>query len=225
MRKLLLSSVAALLVASPAAAGNGPYVGVQGGLNLANDADLQVDDTQAGGELDFSPGFTLGATAGWAVDTSGNPNEGLALRPELEISYRANDTDTALVAAPTVGNAAIAQFDGDQTSWTGMANLWLDYQVGRFIPYAGGGVGLSRVAWDAEYTPGSVSVDDSDTVFAYQAGFGSAYQLGGGLSVTADYRYYATADLSLEGSAGATSGSVTAESSNHTFMVGLRYGF
>jgi outer membrane autotransporter protein len=112
--------------------------------------------------------------------------------------------------------------DGDISTFSGLANAWVDYRVGRFTPYIGGGIGLANVSANEISIAGTDVVDDSDTVFAYQVGTGVAYSLTQNFSLTLDYRYFATSDPKLTDEAG---GDLEAEVSNHSILAGVRYGF
>jgi opacity protein-like surface antigen len=102
-----------------------------------------------------------------------------------------------------------------------MANLWYDYDLGNnFSAIFGGGLGAAHL--NVEYNAalptyfGSTAqyrVDDGGWGFAYQVGAGLGYDLGGGMMLSAQYRYFATSDIDV----GRTDLSVT----SHNFLVGL----
>jgi opacity protein-like surface antigen len=100
-----------------------------------------------------------------------------------------------------------------------MANVLLDIDTGtQFTPYVGAGVGWGEVRVDGLSLagfPGLGSIDDEDTVFAFQAIAGVAFDVTQQISLTADYRFFLTEDPEFDG--------VDVENRNHTLMFGARY--
>jgi len=114
--------------------------------------------------------------------------------------------------------AAAAQSDGELTSFSLMANVWYDYQLGDDSPYAlilGGGIGMAkldvdyraRVTFPANalgvytFPPATDTARTSaeDWVFAWQAGAGLGYEFNNGMMLSAQYRYFATGDVDVGG--------------------------
>ncbi len=101
--------------------------------------------------------------------------------------------------------------EGDVTAFALMANLWYDFPIRNtnVTPFFGAGVGVA--ALDVSYAgevlftgqntgAGSIVTfvsDTDDTVLAWQVGGGLGFDLGQGISLTAQYRYFATEDLTL----------------------------
>jgi len=110
---------------------------------------------------------------------------------------------------------------GEVSAWSIMANLWYDYELGGNVhAIMGGGVGGARLdlSYNAAmptYFSGTARyhVDDQAWGFAYQAGVGLGYDLGDGIMLSAQYRYFATTDVDL----GRTNLSIK----SHNFLVGL----
>lgn len=204
--KHVLPAVVMLLGSVSAASAQSIYYGAHGGLNLAHDSDFGPSGSTL--ELSFDPGFAIGGFVGYEF--------GGGLRAEGELSYRANDGDSFL----GVG------LDGDVTSLAFMVNGFYDFDIGSpFTPYVGGGVGVASVSLNDVGAVGIVLADDDDVVFAYQLGFGVGYELSPTLTLTADYRYFATADG--EFTTGPLLGGIVVdgEYSNSTFLVGARATF
>jgi OOP family OmpA-OmpF porin len=65
-------------------------------------------------------------------------------------------------------------------------------------------------------------LDDSDSVFAYQAIAGLGYHLNWRTQLFADYRYFAAADSSLSTR---TNVSVVVDYADYTLLFGLRFSF
>lgn len=234
MRSVNTLSLSLLLLASAlttpthgAFAQDGIYIAGLGGLNFASDADFSFEGPTLtngfGGEVDYDPGFHIGAAAGYALDLEGDPAEGLGLRPEIEISYRHSGIDSLF--DDTFGT--FTDVDGRLTNLSGMANLWLDYKLRELTPYVGFGVGVSRVKFaDVSITNVDI-IDDSDVQFAYQLGAGIAYSLNSTIDLTAGYRFFATLEPSFE-AANAFAPVETVENVDnysHSVLLGVRYNF
>jgi len=126
---------------------------------------------------------------------------------------------TTPLSGTTTGNFTS---NGQAETWSIMANVWYDYNLGNGVTaIVGGGIGAAHV--DLEYNAavptyfgGTVryGLDDSGWGFAYQLGVGLGYDLGGGMTLSAEYRYFGTTDVDV----GATDIGID----SHNFIVGLR---
>ena len=215
----------ALCVPSVASAANGFYVGGYGGLNFLSDVDTNSVQGNVSTSSEYDTGYALGAVAGYSFDLDQSRADGLALRTELDVGYRENSIDS-IDGTGTFGNATLSgrtsNVSGDVSTFSGLANAWVDYRVGRITPYVGGGIGLANVSANGISALGVEAVDDSDTVFAYQLGTGVAYNLTEQFALTLDYSYFATSDPELTDEAG---GDFEAEVASHSVMAGVRFGF
>ena len=212
MRRLSLALAVATLGVSSAAMAqgyNGWYLGARGGATWLEDSSSNVGGTSVG--LDYDRGYNLGGSVGYQF---GGP-----FRLEAEVVYRKNDIDTFTVNGARLGGAA-----GDVSSLALMVNGFYDIQTGTaFTPYVGLGVGYARVSTDGITATGAgATISDDDNKFAYQAIAGLAYQLTPEVSLTADYRYFATQDPKFRVSTGAT---IETEYKTHNVMVGLMLRF
>jgi len=198
---LALAAGLALPLAAEAQPRQGVYIGMGGGVNFHEDAD--IDGTRLTGEAEFDVGFALQGVVGFAFNGP---------RLEGELSYRQNDTDSS--AATNLGGTAINTTpDGDITTLAGMVNLYYDIGTGTIVtPYLGAGIGGAYAEHD--------DIGD-EVVFAYQGIAGLSVNLGDNIDGFADYRYFATTQI--EG--GDIGRAADIENANHTLMVGLRYYF
>lgn len=179
------------------------YYGAHGGLNLAHDAD--ATDGVVTEEVAYDLGFAFGGFVGYDL--------GNGLRLEGEVTYRVNDFDT-------LGGIS---FGGDVSSLALMANGFYDFDSGSpFVPYVGAGAGVANVSANDINFLGIQVVDDDATVFAYQLGVGVGYEVSPTLTLTADYRYFATADVDLNDTGGFP---FEFEYANSTFLIGARASF
>ncbi len=197
---------AVLLAVAPAIAAAesiNVYVDIAGGANFLEDSD--ISGTGLSTEADFDPGFAIKAAIGNAL--------GSGLRFEAEVAYRQNDADS-------VGGSSA---DGDVSAWSLMGNAIYDIKTGgRLTPYIGVGAGVAGIDWNDVSPVGGGSVDDNDTVFAYQGIAGAAYAINDNLQLTLDYRYFATEEPDLTTSTGTN---FDADYQSHSIMVGLRWTF
>jgi len=126
--------------------------------------------------------------------------------------YTSGNPFTFSTAAPfssAVSNfAGSARGTGEVTSFSIMANLWYDFDLGNqspIVPFIGGGIGLAQVG--VEYdgrialpsTTIAFSTDEDDWTFAWQLGAGLGYEFGNGMMISAQYRYFATGDITIAG--------------------------
>ena len=174
------------------------YVSVFGGLNHTTESDITDKFVVAGveatarGSLETDNGYVAGLTIGKKFDN---------ISLELELSYRENDLDeltfdsiSALgtTIAINLGNVPI---EGTQSSRSAMINGWFDLPMDSLTPYVGGGVGISNVNLEVDSIAGAAATfDESDTVFAFQAGAGIKFSVSGSTSIDLGYRFFAAHD-------------------------------
>jgi outer membrane protein OmpA-like peptidoglycan-associated protein len=202
-----LLATAFLTAASAAAMAQqttGLYLGLGGGANWARDAEFEGGGINTEAEYD----------TGWAGIGAIGYGFGNGLRLELELGYRTNDIDSV---------QGVTGASGDTSVWSGMVNALYDIPTGWVVnPYIGVGAGYARVKVDGAAISPTVSIDDSDGVFAYQGIVGASYGITPNLKLALDYRYFATLDPEFSTSTGT---SVDGEYSAHTVLIGLRWEF
>ena len=184
------------------------YVAVQGGIAKPEKHDFL---TSAGAKVttEMKDGYVVVGAVG---RKSGN------VRMELEGSFRKSDVENHVTTgAPLAGSRGKAKV------MAGMANAYFDIPTTSSVqPYIGGGVGVANVDYsDYATTSTGVVMDDDNSAFAYQGMAGVAMPLNGRLSLNAEYRYFATADVEVQNG---TRKSDT-EYKTHNFVVGARYAF
>lgn len=119
-------------------------------------------------------------------------------RLEGELSGRNNDLDLDLNGEVTNGALMI----------NGVYEVPMTEQ---FTPLILGGIGLSQVTGKI---PG---VNEDETTFAYQVGFGVEYPMTTHLSFEVAYRFFGTPNITLQ--------TVDVTNYNHTGLFGLTYAF
>jgi len=201
--------VGTALVAAPALAfaGNGPYIGIEGGANWERPQNIFIGGAKAD-ELHFKPGWAAGLVGGYSFANG--------FRPELELNFRRNELGRVVPATAQVG--------GFENAQTVMANLWYDFKAptGFFSvvhPYIGGGVGGVRFASRHFVVAAGPQPNDWTTKFGYQGGAGIGVDLTQRLTMSADYRF-------IQSNRGSTQFSGASERYRaNTAMLGVRYSF
>jgi len=126
-------------------------------------------------------------------------------------------------AGSTAGNFSSS---GDAQVWSLMANLWYDFNFMGLNPegfhtFVGGGIGVANIDLEYEASAGTYfggtigySLDDSAMGFAYQIGGGVGFELGGGMMLSAQYRWFGTSDVDL--------GNTDLRVESHNALIGLQ---
>lgn len=209
MRKFTILAVALLWPFSVFAQDNRFYVGIHGGGLFVEDSD--VSNSGASGTIEFDPGFAVGGVFGYKLKQG--------VRFEGEYTYRRAGADGGCVSGVGCASASGDTIDGHADAHAIMANVFYEPKFGKWLPYVGGGLGIGVVGYEADGTIAGISVeaDDSDAVFAYQAGAGIGYELTENHLVSLGYRYWATTDPELDGA--------DAEVGTHSILAELRTTF
>ena len=202
MRKYLIAAGAAAVIATPAAAAtDGPYVGIEGGVTIPQSTDLDIilnnTSVTPNTSSTFSDGYRDRYKKGYDVDLIAGFKLGL-LRLEAEGGYqRAKVKDQTVstdlisavgTAAGTTATAANFPVGSHMGVAKLMANALVDGDFGGgFGGYAGGGAGR---AW-ANYA------GDKDSAWAFQGIAGLRYALTPNLDAGVKYEYFHTAKLNF----------------------------
>ncbi|CAK0758975.1 Outer membrane protein OmpA-like peptidoglycan-associated protein [Azospirillaceae bacterium] len=208
-KHLLLGSLALLLLPAVAhARSEGVYVGGSAGVNFTQDSKTNFGAASTTTKYDIGPAGLISLGYGFAN----------GLRTELEGGYRHNT-----VQGVSNNNFAIVGPGGKIDTWSIMGNVLYDFNTGTpFTPYIGAGVGMGVVSARLTGTNFASPVyKGTDSDLAYQGIAGASYEINKNLSLTADYRYFATTDTRISGNAGKWK----VENDNHTVSVGLRWTF
>ena len=196
---------------------------VSGNAGAVNLRDAEFTDTFTGGsatgDVEFDTGYGVSGALGYAWDP---------FRLEGEISYRRNDldkvqVDTLSVAGVVFTSLGTFDFEGDTTALGFMANGWYDVDTGTpWVPFLGAGLGVARLNIDIESIAGvAITYDESDTVFAYQAGAGIGYKFTPEIMATLSYRFFGTSDPTFDDGVD----KIEAEYRSHNIWAGLIFRF
>ncbi len=210
---LLLAPCPAALAMEWEGMDNGGYFSVRGGVSHLADQDF---DTLAGT-------VTTKAKASWVGTAAIGVRISPHLRAEVEGGYQTNELDEAHIPGHGPGTGT-KPASGDVSIRSGMANLYYDmFQKTRLSPYVGAGVGMANVKYRETCVNGvPFTADDDDTVLAGQAMVGVRYRFNPDVAGTAEYRYFRTADVKVNGAGG---GTADVETASHNAMVGLELKF
>ncbi len=252
LRLLLGATVLSAMAAAPGKAFaqpvSGVYIGAGGGANFMQQQ--RNDSVTYSGQ----PRIPLSGSSARDTGVTGVASVGYGfgngLRIELEGDYRYNRISKSSSGNTAFGNAT--SDGGREQKYGSMVNLMFDLDVGSpyVFPYIGGGAGYSWVDQQRRTTgalsvlaptgglaggpAASVFTSGVDGSFAYQAIAGLSFPVPPvvGLSLTAEYRYFALSgdrnytETITGTNVGAFSRQLKVTNDyNHSLMLGLRYAF
>lgn len=206
----------------------GWYAGFTAGISSPKDSNAtDIFDSTAM----FDTGLAANGTVGYGLST-------LPIRVEFEGGYSRSDldkirfgNDQGLGVALGLGNQSGIEIDseGKISTLSGIINAIYDIKTGTsFTPYIGAGAGLARISVKAS-TLGQTLVDDSATVFTYQAKAGVSCALSNSTSLDLGYTYRTAQDPKLTANdipvLGAIGGRIKGEYAAQLVTVGLRMTF
>jgi len=113
---------------------------------------------------------------------------------------------------------ATAKASGEVQAFSVMANVWYDWDLGEgnpIHPFVGAGVGAvdlsvklsghavlptnTAVMFGTYQNTAKFATDTDDWTWGWQAGAGLAYEFGNGMSLSAQYRYFSTGNITVAG--------------------------
>lgn len=179
----------------PPVYGTGWYAAIQAGINahqnIVDDGDVTLGGFRFSLEDNSDVGWFGGGKVGYVFGTG-------PIRPAIELDafYNSFDADVTIR-----GNGDEAHVGGDVDSGAFLANFILRFDLGRFQPYIGGGVGFHYTEFnDPVVTVAGQSyegVGDDVTDFAWQLIGGADYYFTEKFSLFLEYKY-----LNYEGTGG-----------------------
>lgn len=212
MTKLITVTCSVLLVlfSSLAYSADKNYGRFSMGLTVPANAYLK-DPLTAPGEM-VKTKYKAGVSAAVAMG-----HEFEKFRIEGETIYQKNEFDIASFSGTEI------TLDGEISILSFLINGYFDYKTrSNFTPYAGGGLGISRIQVKDLSIPISEGVDiscsmDEDYIFTYQLGVGVGYAVMDDVSIDLNYRYLVPSDPDYD--------TTKAEFSSHNVYLGLRIYF
>lgn len=205
---------------------SGIYIGAGGGANfLQEERAKSVTQNGVRTAIDVRSGFDTGVVGLGSLGYG----FGNGWRVEIEGDYRNNRMNP--VREPLVLSSA-----GREHKYGPMVNVLFDLDIGsRYVfPYVGGGAGYQWVDRRSALSQGIglATTRGVDSSFAYQAIAGLSFPIPPvvGLSLTAEYRYFALAGdrsfgTSVTGVGTSNGRFTTTDNYNHSLLLGLRYAF
>jgi len=123
----------------------------------------------------------------------------------------------------SIKTLAGANYDGNVSVYSLMANGYYDINAGGVKPFIMGGVGIAQAGFNNIKPSGipAATWSSTETTLAYQAGVGLAVPIGNGLNLDAKYRYFSTTNFS----APVTGFNNNTHVSSNSLLVGLRMNF
>jgi len=228
MRKLAIAmALASTALATPAMARDDAwYIGVESGVMLVEDIDLDIAGVSDVATVDTKYGFDVDGLIGYDFGM---------FRAEAEVGYKHALVDEITAVAPgiprgpsrdlTTGNFPGAS--GSTTALSFMVNGLLDFggEEDGLAGFVGGGVGVARVKLDGltiQRPNGGPFLDDSDTGFAWQVIAGVRAPLTDNIDVGVKYRFFNVDNVDLVDDVGR---GVSTRFRSHSLLGSFIYNF
>jgi OmpA-OmpF porin, OOP family len=212
---------AATMLASPAIASDGVYIGVDAGAVSANDSSLDIGVAANAAKIASGKGYDIGIVAGYDFGK---------FRIEAEASSRSADAsgiNVATAGVPLGSAATVTGFgqlaaNGRTNAQSLMANAMVDLgRNGGLQAFIGGGVGIANIR--VKNVIGQpVWLRDSDKGLAWQALAGLRYPLNDHIDVGLKYRFFNGPRAKLTDRLGRD---VVTDFRSHSIMASLAYNF
>lgn len=192
MRKVALGlALATTALSAPAMARDGQwYAGVEGGVMIVEDTELDVNNVDTMVQIDGEDyGYDFDGIVGY--DFGG-------FRTEAEVAYKAVRHDGLVVGAPGIPasgpngglDTGVINTNGRSDALSFMVNGLLDFGDDDGLQgFVGAGIGVARVELTSTYAAPSW-LDDSDTGLAWQALAGVRAPISDNWDVGIKYRYF-----------------------------------
>ncbi len=227
MRKLaVILALATTALSTPALARDDAwYVGVEGGAMLVEDIKFDI-----GAAKDV---VTAHHKAGWDADATVGYDFG-PFRAEAEVGYREASvnrlTSTVTMPIRNAAGAAVNAPPGDY-SYAGGRSSALSFMINGLLDFGdddgvqgfvGPGVGIARVKSKLALNTYQDSLNDSDTVFAWQVIAGVRAPLSDSIDVSLKYRFFNSSLTELVDASGRT---LNGRFRSHSILGGLTFNF
>jgi OmpA-OmpF porin, OOP family len=216
---------AAMIIAAPVSAREGQaYIGVNGGVLLEDQVDVDLADTDPqvnAGFGDTKTGLDADVVLGYDFG---------AFRLEAEGGYKRAAYDgltivnsAFLPGSLTVPAGTVVQNEEDLQIWSGMINGLVEFgNDDGFQVFGGGGVGVANLDLPVVVDGVGTVIDDSATDFAWQLIAGARVALSDNVDLGVKYRYFVADGFELEAADGTA---LEADFSSHSVLASLTYNF
>src|SRR5687768_7120714 len=235
MRKLAIGiALASTMLATPALARDGSvYAGIEGGLMLVEDTELDYRDDDGIGLAEIGDGVRVNHKTGFDVDGIVGYDFG-GVRVEGELAYKRASVDEVELNTALGGAGAVPlDADGRASVISAMANILLDFgDDDGWSGYVGPGIGFAKVKYNVDVDDVGVGFRDSDGAMAWQVVAGIRRALSDNLDLGLKYRFFNVKKFKLSddeapGPLGPTSNAVdlTGRFRSHSLLLSLIYNF
>jgi OmpA-OmpF porin, OOP family len=221
----LLLAGAAMAVTAPALAREGQaYIGINGGVILEDQVDVDlVDtdprinaafaDTKTGVDADVVLGYDFGA-----------------FRLEAEGGYKQAGYDGLTVLSTVilpdgvvVPPGTVVQNEEDLKIWSGMVNALVEFGSDDGLQiYGGGGVGVANIDLPVRVAGVGTVIEGNETEFAWQLIAGARLALSDNVDLGVKYRYFVADNFQFEAANGST---LESDFDSHSILASLTYNF
>jgi outer membrane protein OmpA-like peptidoglycan-associated protein/opacity protein-like surface antigen len=227
MRKLAVTlALATTALSTPALARDDAwYVGVEGGAMLVEDIKFDVGTAKEA--------VTVNHKAGWDADAVVGYDFG-PFRAEAEVGYRSavvTSVNSSVSLPGRTASGAAYTFPAGNREYAGGRSSALSFMVNGLLDFGedtgvqgfvGGGVGVARVKNTIALNTYQDSLDDSDTVFAWQAIAGIRAPLSDSIDISLKYRFFNADNVKLTDVSGRA---FEGRFRSHSILGGLIFNF
>jgi OOP family OmpA-OmpF porin len=243
MRNYLLAAVAAAALATPAMARDkSVYVGVDAGVMLVEDTNLDLNyDYDIDFTYDFDDALTIDHNLGFDVDLVAGYDFGL-VRGEIELGYKRASVDEVQVSSdaiefftgvPDTNPTEPFDGDGDVRVWSAMANILFDFgDEDGWSGFLGAGAGWANVKYDFDIGSRSLgipsainaTVSDDDGAIAWQILAGIRKAITPNIDLGLKYRFFNVSKLDFN-EPGLDFTELDGRFRSHSLLLSLMYNF
>jgi len=196
-----------------------PYIEYMVGVSIVPDQTLQGSGATGSGLWGRAEQDSAGYFVGGAVGARFLEH----FRTEMQFGFRSTEVKKIAV------QPGPRDSDGDLSLFSVMANGYVDWDLGvGVIPFIGAGIGWGMPRLDAENNGNrlrQLSIDDTDSVFVWNAMLGGTLPISEVAELSLGYRYVQTEDIKLKSTIGGTGQRVKFEYDAHEVYLGLRFNF
>ena len=225
MRKLaIMAALASTALATPAVArDNSWYVGVEGGLMLVEDTELDYFYDDGETVVDVANGIVLDHNVGVDVDLIAGYDFG-GFRVEGELGWKRASLDEARIDGTVIDDlTGVYEVDGSVRVLSAMINGLLDFgDDDGWSGYVGAGVGLAKIKHSIDVAD-FADESESDGAMAWQVIAGLRTAVSDNVDVGLKYRFFNTAKFKYGNET--EFGELEGKFRSHSLLLSLIYNF
>jgi outer membrane protein OmpA-like peptidoglycan-associated protein/opacity protein-like surface antigen len=202
MRKLAIAvALASTALATPALARDKAwYVGVEGGAMIVEDINFDIGAVPQAAKVNHDYGYDVDGVVGYDFGI---------FRVETEVGYKSASVDSYNATVPTpafTGSGSLVNVPAGSYNYAGGKTTALSFMLNGLLDFGsddelqgfvGGGVGVARVKSSYGLNTNGDFLDDSDTVFAWQAIAGIRAPITKNIDASLKYRFFNADNVKL----------------------------